>query len=359
MKKWVLGGGAILLGVACILLGTRVHDKSLQPVFEGESKALAHTVVVPSLDTPMPANKNVVWCASIQLAWNQLRTHFSEPVRLKGAEDLSDRMNRSTLSSKDLVPGSFYVRAGYVRDGVLQTIRREHEPATRALPAVLPADGLVSYAWIRMEVPFEHPFQEVRQKFVFTDSKGVKTPVSCFGLGKEQLDGERAARSQVRVYYADDAKKEFALDLCRFTKPYQIIVARLQPKSTLAETVAQLNKNIQEAPISFTRGLAFGQQLIVPNVYWKLRHAFSEMEGKVLENDPSGHLFVAAAAQTIEFKLDRSGAVVESDSKTLGGGSDVKDYLFDGPFLILIQKRDADTPLFVMWVDNAELLCKP
>ncbi len=35
------------------------------------------------------------------------------------------------------------------------------------------------------------------------------------------------------------------------------------------------------------------------------------------------------------------------------------NFIFDRPFLIVVKKRGAERPFFVMWVDNAELLCKP
>jgi len=34
-------------------------------------------------------------------------------------------------------------------------------------------------------------------------------------------------------------------------------------------------------------------------------------------------------------------------------------FVFDKPFLIVMKKRGAERPFFVMWVANAELLCKP
>jgi hypothetical protein len=32
--------------------------------------------------------------------------------------------------------------------------------------------------------------------------------------------------------------------------------------------------------------------------------------------------------------------------------------VFDRPFLVYMQKRGAEQPFFVMWVDNAELLVR-
>ncbi len=32
--------------------------------------------------------------------------------------------------------------------------------------------------------------------------------------------------------------------------------------------------------------------------------------------------------------------------------------VFDRPFLVMLERADARNPYFVLWVDNAELLCR-
>ncbi len=67
------------------------------------------------------------------------------------------------------------------------------------------------------------------------------------------------------------------------------------------------------------------------------------------------------AFQAIQFRLDRSGAAVASEARMVAKTAAVRwprQFLFTRPFLILMQKRGAANPFFVMWVDNAELLCK-
>jgi hypothetical protein len=39
-----------------------------------------------------------------------------------------------------------------------------------------------------------------------------------------------------------------------------------------------------------------------------------------------------------------------------GEWEDPTSYLYDRPFLLVMQKRGSSRPFFVMWVENAELL---
>jgi hypothetical protein len=58
--------------------------------------------------------------------------------------------------------------------------------------------------------------------------------------------------------------------------------------------------------------------------------------------------------------MDRSGVKIVSKSFIIVYKSYLSGHklIFDGPFLIIMKKRNAENPFFVMWVDNSELLCK-
>ena len=100
--------------------------------------------------------------------------------------------------------------------------------------------------------------------------------------------------------------------------------------------------------------------LLIPNLNWEVRHHFTELEGrdKLLLNAGFRDYYIAKAMQTIRFKLDRSGAELASEAKHLVCPM-ATHFVCDRPFLIYVEKRGAERPFFVMWVDNAELLCKP
>lgn len=117
--------------------------------------------------------------------------------------------------------------------------------------------------------------------------------------------------------------------------------------------MAQIWQNVQQKIAEWQpeeRERAFSQYdaLAVPNMNYKIQHHFKELETNEL----------LKALQTIEFRLDRSGAVVasEADFYALSAG---RRFTFTRPFLIALRKRGSTEPYFVMWVDNAQLLCKP
>jgi hypothetical protein len=92
---------------------------------------------------------------------------------------------------------------------------------------------------------------------------------------------------------------------------------------------------------------------------WKVVHHFKELEGpdKEFVNPALAGRHLGTALQMIEFRMDRSGVELASESRV-----EVKPgasyFHFKRPFLLYMKKREAEKPFFVMWVDNAELLSK-
>jgi hypothetical protein len=104
-----------------------------------------------------------------------------------------------------------------------------------------------------------------------------------------------------------------------------------------------------------------GELLIVPWMNWRIQRRYAEIEGvdKPIQNPVLEKCWFGHAEQLISFRLDRRGSSVESESK-LDVVQDLppRMFAFDCPFLIVLRKRDAANPFFVMWVGNAELLQK-
>ena len=58
------------------------------------------------------------------------------------------------------------------------------------------------------------------------------------------------------------------------------------------------------------------------------------------------------------FRLDERGAVLKSEAYhgPVASKGGPRQFIFDKPFLILLEREDAAQPYFALWVDNAELL---
>jgi hypothetical protein len=334
-------------------------------VFDGPSENLRQTVIVPTLDTPVPESKSAVWCASLQIAWNRIRTDITKgPVQVGGAEDLAGRLNRAEQSEADLVPGSYYVAAGLIKDGIADIIRKDMAAQFPGVPAPdlrdlqdLPVPVLAAFAYLRASVRYESEFFDNPEGLKFTDPAGKESRVRAFGIRESEKHMAAGYRSQVKVLFRQG--REFALDLSENSQPNQVVVAKVPWQGTLAETLAYVQG---KAAVSPPGRLGTQSVLLVPNVDFRVEHHFRELEGHGIKNPPLKGWEIVRALQWIQFRLDRKGADLESgmDMRAVGDGhdDDPNYFEFDRPFLIYLKKRDAKHPFFVLWVDNAELLCK-
>jgi hypothetical protein len=338
--------------------------------FAGSSESLQQTVIVPTLDSPCPPNKNVIWCSSFQLAWNEVRDKvIGAPLEVIGAEETAARLNTARQSTSDLEPSSFYAAGGWVEDRIRDKIRKDM--AVKFPGHVLPDfssfdSGILAYSYLAACVPFKYPFRQVDGGSVFNGSQGVGTAVEAFGLSEIDESRYQKIREQVAVLYcrrsdAPSARREmveYALDLCRHSQPYEVVVAMVESKASLAQTLEYVRLQVHE---SKSRGYSKDAQALghndvvkVPEMVWRIDHRFSELIGKNVANVG---MPVVEALQTTAFRLDRSGAMLKSEA-TLAVKRSPRYFLFDRPFLVYMQKRGAEHPFFVMWVDNAELLTR-
>ena len=291
----------------------------------------------------------------------------------------------------DLDSSSCFISAGQVGAGALERIDtgmarrfpRESVPAFDKLSQ----EDLIIYAFLNAEAKFKHPFEDYYDNLTFEDSTGKESEVAAFGVWDDSPSYDKL-RDQVAVLYhsrlqepnfasldpnIDDtasnilarfAISEFAIDLCKYTQPYQIILARIDPQPTLALTLADLDEKLSE----FTEysgyeslcELSESYELYVPEMFWRIDHRFAELERTQITNVGLKGYPIKRAEQIIHFRLDRSGAVLKSHSTLLIelGATIGRRFSFDRPFLICMKKRDCEQPFFVMWVGNAELLNK-
>ena len=337
------------------------HPRSNRPyappsvAFDGDSKDLKQSVIIPTLDAPMPDGKNVVWCATFQMAWDRLKDDvIGGPVRVANAEAVADRLNKAVVADNDLPDGSYYAAAGFAKDGIAEKIRREMPERFQKQPMDLDDKQAVilAYAYLRANVPFTLPFFDNDEEFRFADGRGQKTRVSSFGLRPKDESKYRDLRDQVEVLYLGHRDKtsgqpsEFALDLCRDSKPNQVVLACIPKNTTLLATLMDVEKKIAEGPPSDDdRRFASNSQLLVPNLNWNISNHFAELEGpdKQLLNAKFRGLWIKTALQTIDFRLDRSGVELQSESKIAAACAD-PNFCFDRPFLIVVKKRGASGP---------------
>lgn len=376
-------GGVVLAGIAtlgiCAFLLMRGRPYQAPPIaFHGESKDLRQSVVVPTLDTPIPTGKNVIWCGTLQLAWNHLgKDVLHEPPKIQGAEAVVSRLNQGQLREGDLPSDSFLATAGFGKDGVVEKVKAEMERRFHRkveIEALEPND-ILAYAYLEANAAFTVPFFDKQEPLRFTASGGEATEVGAFGIEERHEYAYKTLREQIAVLHClrsesnPEQLDEFVVDLCRSSSPNQILIACVPPRPTLAEMLDDVKKKVRQFAANRRQtevleecAVEFGIRdvLLVPNLNWEIQHRFAELEGsdKKFSNNGFSGYYIFKAIQSIRFKLDRSGAELASEAQVPCKPM-ATYFVCDRPFLIVAKRRGAERPFFVMWVDNAELLCKP
>jgi len=398
-------GGDIRMGMAplvgsgpsdrrdSLLVHDTIYPSSTTITKEAEaidSNELEQTSIVATLDSPMPKYQNVIWCSTFQMAWDKLKLDIiEEPVEVVGAEKLAGHLNMAEFSTKNLEDESYYATAGFLADGIIAEIQEEMTQRFPSEPAPvfdgidgLPLETIIAYSYLNADIEFVYPFYVNNNELNFQDSSGMITEVTSF-CSRSDADSSNMVREQVDVlYYRQDdqtGETEFAVDLCTYTYPYQVVLACVPQEKTLGKTVAVVEQKISEfmqdpnydqmrklqpAVIGGRLGgIRPADSLIIPDVLYKLTHHFAELEGKAIGNQPwrdQGY-FIRKAMQMIDFTLGRTGVILKSHAviviPPLGGIPEPRRFYFNKPFLIYVRKRGpAASPFFVMWVDNAELM---
>lgn len=341
----------ILVTVGC----TYVPYSPPPLAFSGDSLSAEKTIVVATLDSPAPKGKNVIWCVTFQACWDELKTVVG-PIDVPGARDMVRRLNEAPLNADDL-PDGYYAAAGLVKDGIVKKIKSEMAARFPNVKPRLPSVGndetmAVAYAYLSSEVKFRTAYFDREGGDDFTDSAGNRTRISSFGLYKNRESSVNATLArQIEILYSDKKQspsQEFVLDLDKNSQPAQLILACVEPKESLAATWQEVQRKMRDwNPGKDEREFGDHDSLVVPNLNYKIQHSFKKLE-------TSGLL---KTSQAIEFRLDRSGAGLVSEAY-IAWMCAGRSFSFTRPFLIVLRKRGSTEPYFVMWVDNAELLCK-
>jgi hypothetical protein len=334
--------------------------------FNGPSTALQRTVIVPTLDSPIPAGKSTIWSASLQMTWNELKRVVGGPVHLKHAESLSNVLNQSAITDADLPRDMYYAAAGWFKDGIADKIAADMRSRfpEMAPPHFSTGPGGLAYAFLRPSVAFTYPYAENPEPLTFHDSNDGATRLASFGITESSMRQD-LMRDQIEVLFAERAENNnefgsppvsFGLDLCKDSRPNQVLLAWLPRQATLAQAVGEVQRLAARTQADRKR-FHYTDTLLVPTMHWRIDHRFSELEGtdKTFDNPALAAMHMDRWPETIEFKLDKSGAELITESLAVWASVPV-DFRFERPFLIIMQTRGASHPFFAMWVDNAELL---
>ena len=366
------------LGIICWCISCREKETVPSITFRGNSTQLKATEVVACLSDSVSSGNNIIWSASFGASWKALEDFSGEAVIFDGNPEIAKCLNSARDPREYLPSGAAYSAVGWMEHGITERIRGDlHRQFPQKQPPQfggISSSSLVAYAYIESELPFRLRYDQNPQPLVFTEAGGKKSTVKSFGI-VPALHSDRRDKlyQQPRVLFrkgsSRDGSFEFAVDLCSDSDPAQIVVARIAREPTLGMMLTKVEKEIERMPERMkaepeAAGLSFvedllrvqsGDSLLIPDMYWIVSHRFREIEKSQFGNQKLRGLSLDVAQEEILFRVNRTGAVLRSESKRYGTGFPA-EFSMDRPYLIYLKKRDSSMPYCAMWVENAELL---
>ncbi len=324
---------------------------------------LKDTEIVAQPNAPLPAGKNVIWCGTFQLAWNEAVKLIGEKPSFTPTSPLVEVLNKQDFTGADLDPSSYVAVADFERNHVEDEIRTRLEKTFHgaASPELIPEppanpapDDFLAYAYLFKNLAFAHPFSDghplnfggtIVKTFSFPKEESDRTPEIVRQVAIDDYQSENDFIIQVKTKAADD----------------QLILAKVAPGATLQATIDAVLKRISAAkPVSASPE----DEFLVPKLNYDLKKEFTELEGLVYVPGPGAkiksQIKIDSALQLIRFQLNEKGAVLKSEAviamRALAIMRPHHTLIFDQPFLILMKQAGADRPYFAMWVANGSLL---
>jgi hypothetical protein len=333
---------------------------SKQGLFKADVNDLKDTQLVVSPDVPLAPDKNVLWCGTLQLAWNEAEALVGEKLRFTKPAAAADLLDAGSFTRTDLAPDSYVAIADFERNDVEDEIRAALERTFHgaASPELIPPKpshprpyDFVAYAYLYKNLTFAVPFSDGPSEFTFEGK-----PVEKFGFDMDS-DAKMKAQALVYDYQSPD---DFIVALKTKSSNDQLILAKITPGPTLETTIQAVLDRMTNHPPDKAGANSF---LTVPQLNFDLRRDFQELEGLKLIPSPvakiKNEMVISEVKQLVRFQLNKEGAVLKSEAVIMmsNGVPAPPRYAmsFDKPFLILLKQRDS-LPYFALWVGNPTLL---
>jgi len=335
--------------------GPRSHAEAAgPPALKARAKDLERTVVTAHLKERIEPGRNVLWCNTFQLAWNELCRFLGEDVRVQNEPPMAPILNEKLSTRADIDEESYVALAGAVDDGVIGRIERALDEKFKGLaspefvpdPQKLTPSGIVAHAYLFKNLEFAIPFEPLERSGRFRGEH-----VRAFGIADHGRKTKKIGRQVLILDHASG--DDFVIELRTKSAGDRLILAKVPPKKTLLETVRHV---LARTGGGGRERLVKGDSLVVPKINFDLTRRYTELIGRPLVNRKGHGYPVVEAIQRARFRLDERGALLTSEMHLFAFCVVRHHLVFDRPFLVLMLREGREVPYFALWIDNAELL---
>lgn len=250
------------------------------------------TDVTPYLQHEIIDGKNLIYCATFQLAWNEMKNNVvKEDIHIKDETPSVKNLNSSKVSKNDLSDKYYVALVGSGKENIVEKIngelKQKFTDSPEVLDKVLP-DDFFAYAYLSKKLEFRKEFEAFDKPITF---KGCE--VQSFGIDQKK---DSLLLSQVEVIdYKDD--NNFIVRIMSKQDEDMLVLAKVSPQDDLGKTYQAITNRIKTTvPLRMQEN----DRLIVPMLNFSVTKSYDELLRKPLTNKGWQEYFFSQAIQSIK-----------------------------------------------------------
>ncbi|WP_417357664.1 hypothetical protein [Flavobacterium sp.] len=315
-----------------------IEDHSREKSF-GEAVNLSSFKNTTFFTTPsdsLPEHKNAIYCPTLLMAWEQIAKTFDKPLVVGNDYPELKKLN----SYKDY--------KGCLTENEYQT----------AVQVIVNTFEIKAAARFTKQLPFSERMEVYREPFLF-NNENVEAFYTWGGHDENRID--------IVDYNSDN---DFMVRLNPEDNSHEILLWMPQEKPlSLQEGIGHVIETVKTrstfepaADKAWRYKFSEDDRLVIPKIYFNLKSNCPDLADNrfTLKGQPEEYR-VKEAYQRISFQLDEEGAVVESEAIVAVDSImpvKPKKMFLNKPFMVLLKRRDSESPYLAVWIENTELLIK-
>lgn len=325
----------IIIATFMVLLSGCQKSKEDNFAHKRDLSEYEKTDFAPTLESPIVKGQNSVYCSTLLLAWDRVRTELNGGFIVDSIDHDLFLFNKSRSYLKSLTKDE-YTSKVHIHDLKIKV-----------------------EVFFSKTLPFVEDFEDQGNALTFENNN-----VKSFG-------GHGVKMLYEILYYKNDS--DFVIKLLTKDQSNELILYKSDMVfHTMTDAIQSANLKIQQGikdriDDRFCGNYSFNKddKLLIPKLDFNIETNYPKMENKVVYNN-NEEWIVENIYQRTAFKLNEKGAKVESEAKvemcctTVVGkvASKPKNLIFDKPFFVILRKSTSENPYFAMWICNDELMIK-
>ncbi|HPG59039.1 MAG TPA: hypothetical protein PKW98_14560 [Candidatus Wallbacteria bacterium] len=325
----------------------------------------SNITVTPVLDIRIDKKKNMIFCSTVQMAWNELTKINEKIIEISKPSEYVSKLNLLADQLPLLSEDAYLVMAGLANYLTPQKIK---EALKSKFGKVLPASELdislneikqgdiYSFSFLFKNLIFKKEFKKIdRHLFKFN---GKKSYVKAFGFSPGSSEKEEMIK-QCDVYYdkknSSISNNFFVIKMKTKSDSDEIVISNFNPEETLEKTYKSINDFINNPE---NKGLIRNDSYLrIPKVHFNILINYNNMCGEIKTGKYKKYL-IGNAIQKIKFNLNEKGAYLLSYALITYCVGELEKFIIDRPFFIYLKDKEKNAPYFMTYIADDTLLVK-